>query len=112
MRKFIILAALSVILCGCSVKVYTVQSGIEDAAYITFTDDVKKPIVVNVDGKTYDINTAKEKKFKKEKYVKVLVYNSIKLTPGQHDVTVLVNGAEVYHHKIFLSTGETKIIAL
>ena len=40
MKKFIFIAALSVLLTGCGVGSYSVQSGIEDAAYISFTDDV------------------------------------------------------------------------
>ena len=60
MKKFIFIATLSVLLTGCGVGSYSVQSGIEDAAYISFTDDVKQEIIVNVDNKTYNINTVRQ----------------------------------------------------
>ena len=112
MKKFILIAALSVFLTGCGVGTYSVQSGIEDAAYISFTDDVKQEIIVNVDNKTYNVNTVKQKAYKSDRNIKLTARNTITLTPGQHIVSVLVNGSEVYSHKIFLSTGETKIIEL
>lgn len=112
MKKFIFIAALSVLLTGCGVGSYSVQSGIEDAAYISFTDDVKQEIIVNVDNKTYNINTVRQKAYKKDRDIKQTASNTIKLTPGQHNVSVQLNGSEVYSHKIFLSTGETKIIEL
>ena len=61
MKKLIFITVLSVFLIGCGVGTYSVQSGIEDAAYISFTDDVKQEIVVNVDGKTYNVYTVKQK---------------------------------------------------
>ena len=112
MKKFIFIAALSVLLTGCGVGSYSVQSGIEDAAYLSFTDDVKQEIIVNVDNKTYNINTVRQKAYKNDRNIKQTAANTIRLTPGQHNVSVLVNGSEVYSHKIFLSTGETKIIEL
>ena len=112
MKKFVFMIALSVFLTGCGVGTYSVQSGIEDAAFISFTDDVKQEIVVNVDGKAYNVNTVKSKAYKKDRNIKHTVLNTIKLTPGQHNVSVLLNGNEVYSHKVFLSTGETKIVEL
>lgn len=112
MKKFIFIAALSVLLTGCGVGSYSVQSGIEDAAYLSFADDVKQEIIVNVDNKTYNINTVRQKAYKNDRNIKQTAGNTIRLTPGQHNVSVLVNGSEAYSHKIFLSTGETKIIEL
>ena len=112
MKKFVFIAALSVFLTGCGVGTYSVQSGVEDAAYISFTDDVKQEIVVNVDSKTYNVYTVKNKAYKSDRNIKQTTKNTIKLTPGQHNVSVMLDGNEVYSRKVFLSTGETKVIEL
>lgn len=113
MKKFIFIAALSVLLTGCGVGTYSVQSGIEDAAYISFTDEAKQQeIVVNIDNKTYNVLTVERKAYKKDRNIKQTAENIIKLAPGQHNVSVMLNGEEVYSRKLFLSTGETKIIDL
>ena len=112
MKKFIFMIALSVFLTGCGVGTYSVQSGVEDAAYITFTASEQQEIAVNIDGKTYNISTVKQKSYKKDRDIKQTSLNTIKLTPGQHSVSVELNGNEVYNHKVFLSTGETKIVEL
>ena len=44
--------------------------------------------------------------------IKQTAQNTIKLAPGQHTVSVTLGGKEIYSHKVFLSTGETKIIEL
>ena len=41
-----------------------------------------------------------------------LALNSIKITPGEHQVQVICNGSQVFNKKVFLSTAETKIIKL
>ena len=112
MKKLVFLMALSVFLTGCGVGAYSVQSGLEDAAYIIFTDDVQQEIVVSVDGKTYDVNTVKHKAYKSDRNIKQTVKNAIKLTPGKHNVSVMLDGTKVYSHIVLLSTGETKIIGL
>ena len=112
MKKYIFIAVLSALLTSCGVGTYSVQSGIEDAAYISFTDDVSQEITVNIDNQTYSVNTVKHKAYKSGRDIKQTVKNTIKLAPGQHNVSVMLNGSEVYSHKLFLSTGETKIIEL
>ena len=112
MNRLVSIIAFSVFLTGCGVGVYSIQSGIEDAAYVAFTDNTKGKIVVNVDDKTYNVNTVKHKAYKSSRNIKQTAENVIKLTPGQHNVSVFVDGSEVYNRKVFLSTGETKIIEL
>ena len=112
MKKFIALVAFCLFLTGCGVGTYSVQSGSQDVAYISFTDDVKQDIVVNVDDKTYNVETVKQKAYKSDRNIKQTAKNTIRLTPGQHNVTVMLNGVKVYSHKVLLSTGETKIIQL
>lgn len=112
MKNFIFMMALSVFLTGCGVGTYSVKSGVEDAAYISFTAPEQQEITVNVDGKTYNVNTVKQKAYKKDRDIKQTTMNTIKLAPGQHNVSVVFNGNEVYSHKLFLSTGETRVVEL
>ena len=112
MKKLIFMAVFSVFLTGCGVGTSTVQSGVEDAAYLTFTDDAKEQIVVKVDDNTYTLNTVKQKAYKSGRNIRHTVLNSVKLAPGQHTVSVTLDGNKIYSHKVFLSTGETKIIEL
>lgn len=100
------------LLTGCGVGNYSVQSGVEDAAFISFTDNVKQDITVTVDGQTYNIKTVKQKAYKSGRNIKQTALNTIKIGPGQHDVKVLMNGADVFSKKIVVSTGEHKIIEL
>lgn len=112
MKKLIFISIFSVFLTGCGVGVYSIQSGYSDVASIVFTDDTKGEIVVNVDNKTYHVNAVKHKAYKSGRDIKHTAENTIKLTPGQHNVSVFINGSEVYNRKVFLSTGETKVIEL
>lgn len=112
MKKSIAIAAFTVLLSGCGVGTYSIQSGVEDAALITFTDDTKHAITVTVDDSTYTLETVRQKAYKSGRDIRKTVENTIRLKPGQHDVSVYQNGIEIYSYKIFLSTGETKIIEL
>ena len=112
MKKLLICAALTLTLVSCGVGTYSVQSGVEDAAFLAFTDDVKQDIVVKVDNDTYSVKTVAQKAYKSGRNIKQTALNTIKLTPGQHTVSVVLKGNEIYSHKVFLSTGETKIIDL
>lgn len=112
MGRLLLIVAFSMFLAGCGVGVYSIQSGYSDVAYVVFTDEVKGEIVVNVDGETYNVNTVKHKAYKSGRDIKRTAENSIKLTPGQHNVSVLLNGTEVYDNKVFISAGETKVIEL
>ena len=112
MGRLLLIVAFSMFLAGCGVGVYSIQSGYSDVAYVVFTDEVKGEIIVNVDGETYNVNTVKHKAYKSGRDIKRTAENSIKLTPGQHNVSVLLNGTEVYDNKVFISAGETKVIEL
>lgn len=112
MKKLFVFASFIITLTGCGVGTYSVQSGVEDATFISFTDDVKQEIVVSIDNNTYNVETVKQKAYKSGRNVKQTALNTIKLPPGQHTISVTLNGNEIYSHKVFLSTGETKIIEL
>ena len=112
MNKLILIAIFSLFLTGCGVGVYSIQSGYSDVAHVVFTDDTIGEIVVNVDDKTYSVSTVKHKVYKSGRDIKHTAENSIKLTPGQHNVSVFIDGSEVYNRNVFLSAGETKVIEL
>ena len=63
MKKLMIIAAFTMLLTGCGVGSYSVQSGVEDAAFISFTDDAKQDITVTVDDQTYALKTVKQKAY-------------------------------------------------
>ena len=112
MKNIFVSAAFITMLTSCGVGTYSVQSGVEDAAFISFTDEEKQEIVVSVDNNTYNIETVKQKAYKSGRNIKQTALNTIKLTPGQHTISVTLGGEQVYSHKVFLSAGETKIIEL
>ena len=112
MKKLMIIAAFTILLTGCGVGNYSIQSGVEDAAFISFTDDIKQDISVTIDDQTYILKTVKQKAYKSGRNIKQTALNTIKTDPGQHEVKVIMNGTDVFNKKIFLSTGEHKIIEL
>ena len=112
MKKLMVIAAFSVLLTGCGVGNYSIQSGVDDAAFISFTDDAKQDITVTVDDQTYLLKTVKQKAYKSGRNIKQTTLNTIKTGPGQHEVKVVMNGSDVFSKKLFLSTGEHKIIEL
>lgn len=112
MKKSMIIAAFTLMLTGCGVGTYSVQSGIEDAAFISFTDDLKYDIAVAVDDQTYYVQTVKQKAYKSGRNIKQTALNTIKTTTGQHKVTVTVNGNQIFDKKLFLSNGEHKVLEL
>jgi hypothetical protein len=77
MKKLMIIAAFTMLLTGCGVGNYSVQSGVEDAAFISFTDNVKQDITVTVDGQTYNIKTVKQKAYKSGRNIKQTALNTI-----------------------------------
>ena len=112
MKKLMLIAAFCILLTGCGVGNYSVQSGVEDAAFISFTDDVKQDITVTVDDQTYLLKTVRQKAYKSGRNIKQTALNTIKIGPGQHKVKVMLDGTDVFDKKIFVSTGEHKIIEL
>ncbi len=112
MKKLFAFAAFIMILTGCGVGTYSVQSGVEDAAFMSFTDDVKQDITVTVDKQTYVLKTVKQKAYKSGRNIKQTALNTIKTTPGQHEVKVMLNGNQIFKKKLFLSAGEHKILEL
>ena len=69
-------------------------------------------IVVKVDDSKYDVSTVKQKAYKRDRDIKQTANNTIKLTPGTHQISVQFNDSEIYNRKVFLSAGETKVIEL
>ena len=112
MKKLMMIAAFTMLLTGCGVGTYSVQSGVEDAAFISFTDDMKQDITVIVDGQTYLLQSVKQKAYKSGRNIKQTALNTVRTTSGQHEVKVMIEGNEVFAKKLLLSSGEHKILEL
>jgi uncharacterized protein YxeA len=112
MKKLMAIAAFAILFTSCGVGTYSVQSGVEEASFISFTDDVKQDITVTVDDQMHVLKTVKQKAYKSGRNIKQTALNTIKTTPGQHEVKVVLDGKEVYAKKLFLSAGEHKILDL
>lgn len=97
---------------GCGVGHYSVSSGREDIAALSFESSSETPIVVSVDGQSFETYTVKKIAHKTRRDIKKTAKYLIEITPGTHDVKVSIKGSEVFSKKIFVSTGETKIIEL
>lgn len=114
MKKLIVLFSIigTLVLAACSVGSHSVNSGMADEGYIWFVANVEQPIVVDIDGTTYQTQTIKEKEWQKRRDIKATTKGMIVVAPGQHDVKVIVDGKEVYAKKLFISATETKMVKL
>lgn len=106
----VVLSAL--LLSGCGVGTHSVTSGKEDVAGLVFTDNVKRVITVTIDGKDYNTQTIKVKGYKPGMNIKNTAINTIKIEPGQHSLIVRSGDGELFKKRIFVSTGENKVINL
>ena len=97
---------------GCGVGHYSVSSGREDIAALSFESSSETPVVVSVDGQSFETYAVKKIAHKTRRDIKKTAKYLIEITPGTHDVKVSIKGSEVFAKKIFVSTGETKIIEL
>lgn len=115
MKKLIIIASLGFVLlclnsCG---GVYSISSGKADVAEISFVDDNSYRISVVLDDDAYQVNTVKEKVYRRDKKIKKTAENTILVKPGKHKVVVKdVNGVKIYEYNIFISANEHKVIRL
>ena len=113
MKRLVLLALVSLLFVGCGVGVYSVSSGKADVAMLSFAAPAKKAIVVEVDGKQYQIETVKTKAYKADRKIKKTARNTLRLQTGQHGVSVMdKDGNLLFEKKIILSASEHRIIEL
>lgn len=112
MRKFILSFLGAIIITSCGVGSYSVSSGKADEAMVSFVSSQEIAISVTIDGKNYSLVSVKADAWKKDRNIKKTAKNTIYIAPGQHEVEVQIEGKEVCHKKIFVSTQEHKIIEL
>lgn len=114
MKKLIFLSVCALLLAGCGVGVYSVSGSHADEALISFTIEGKGavPVSVSVDGKNYELQAVANVAFKKNRDIKATAKNSIRTTPGTHEVKVFNETGEVFSKKIVVSTGEHRIVEL
>ena len=116
MKKYLIIfvCALSAfVLSSCGVGSYTVSSGVEDKASVCFVANDSYDITVNIDGKSFDTKTVKDKEYKTRRNIKQTTKCALPVDTGTHTISVVnKDGETVFSKKIVVSTGETKIIKL
>lgn len=112
MKKIIIALLGALLLSGCGVGSYSLSSGKADESMLSFVSADETPITVMVDNNSYELFTVKTKAWQKDRNIKKTVRNTIVIAPGQHDVVVKMDGNEVCHKKVFVSTQEHKVIEL
>ncbi|MBQ7281100.1 MAG: hypothetical protein IJR13_10365 [Bacteroidales bacterium] len=110
MRKFFLLIVLAFTMASCG-GTYSVASGRDDAAQLSFAAAQSSSIVVFIDGTQYDMETVKQVAYRQRK-MKATAKNTITIATGQHNVKVVSNGETLYEKQIFVSTGQHKVIEL
>ena len=112
MKKLLIFLFAAALVVGCGVGNKTVVSGRPDMAGVIFFDDSSYSIDVNIDGKSYRVNTVKDNDFKKKRNIRKTAENMIEVKPGSHEISVRRKGRTILTQKIFVSAGDTKVINL
>ena len=112
MKKIFILLLGTLLLTSCGVGSYSISSGNPDESKISFVSTDKTPITVKVDSVDYNLFTVKTKAWRTERNIKETAENTIKISPGQHNVVVEMDGRVVCEKKIFVSSHEHKVIEL
>lgn len=113
MKKYIIIAIVSLALSSCGVGTYSLSSGKADKAEISFVAKKSYDITLKVDNSsTHNISTIKEKAYKSGRNIKKTSLNSVVLPIGKHFIEVFDGDKSVYSKWIFVSAGEHKIIEL
>lgn len=113
MKKILLITLLTMFMASCGLGSYTIVTGLEDEASISFVTDKRQNIVVTIDGEEqYNVETVKLKAYRKDRNIEKTYENTIVITPGTHEVKVTHDGEVVYTHKVFVSTGESKVIEL
>lgn len=112
MKKILLIAFIAMFLTSCGVGSYSVTTGLADESSISFVSEKKQNIIVTIDNQQYDVETVKLKAYRNDRSIKRTVANTIVMTPGTHEVKVTLDGNVIYTHKVFVSTGESKIVEL
>jgi len=112
MKRFLLIAIMTLFMTSCGVGTYSYSSGLENKCGLSFVAEKDTPLTVTVDNQDYSINAVKLKKYRTDRKIKQTTQNTITLEPGKHEVKVVMNGNEVFAKTIFVSGNETKIIEL
>lgn len=112
MKRTMFLLLNLLLFASCGVGTYSVSSGKADEGMLSFVANKSYQITAVVDGVEYNVQTVKEKPYRKDRKIKPASLNTVTVSPGQHDVKVYVGNSEVYASKVFISASETKIINL
>ncbi|MBQ9546917.1 MAG: hypothetical protein IJU90_06500 [Bacteroidales bacterium] len=105
---WIFFAVVLLVACG---GTYSVVSGRDDAAQLSFASESSFDVKVDIDGTVYDMETVKQKAYR-QRNMKATARNTINIATGQHKVVVTKDGKTIYDKQIFVSTGQHKVIEL
>ena len=109
MKKILAIAVLLLAMASCGVGTYSVESGKSEQSFVA---QKSYPVTVTIDGKAYEVKTAKLKDWRTDRRIKQTAQNTIKIEPGKHEIIVTSNGEEVLKETVFLSNNESRIIGL
>lgn len=112
MKKILAIAVLLLAMASCGVGTYSVESGKSEQASVSFVAQKSYPVTVTIDGKAYEVKTAKLKDWRTDRRIKQTAQNTIKIEPGKHEIIVTSDGEEVLKETVFLSNNESRIIGL
>lgn len=113
MKRISLITLLCILLGSCGVGSYSITTGEPDQANLSFVADKKYDVVVTIDNdKQYELETVKLKAYRNDRSIKRTVENTIILSPGTHEVEVEKDGVVISAQKIFVSTGENRVIEL
>lgn len=102
------LVAFCCIACG---GTYSVATGVDDTAQLSFSAASSYDVTVQIDGETYQMSTVKKSAIQGRK-MNATAKNTITIGTGKHQIKVSHKGQEIYSKEIFVSTGQHKIIEL
>lgn len=126
MKRFFTLLTI-VLLTSCSIGLHVASShggrhdgghgGKQESATLSFTSKDKMRVQVQIDNKTYNVETAKDNKQAhgkggKHGGDKSSSKNSITLPAGSHNVRVKAKGREIYNKRVELRPSEHKEVRL
>lgn len=112
MKRILAIIVCSFLLVSCGTGTYTVSSGRQDQARISFVDKSSQEITVFVDDAKFVVETVKEKAYKANRNIKQTSSNSITIPTGTREVKVFIDDECIFNAKLFVSSGEHRVIEL
>lgn len=115
--KLAVILLAGIFMASCKAGSYSISTGLADQAAISLVSAKAMPLVLDVDGQRYEINSVAQKAWKKNRDIKKTALNTVTISTGRHSIKVYAIPQDagetlIYQHEIFVSVGEHKIIEL